>query len=68
MHFFERRKYAIIKHMNLKSSFSEASKNFTKIRNTLPGFAAHPSMASDAFSGDTMLEINFSTGQFPVFI
>lgn len=24
LHFFERRKYAIIKHMNLKYSFSEA--------------------------------------------
>lgn len=24
LHFFERRKYAIIKHMDLKSSFSEA--------------------------------------------
>lgn len=44
------------------------SQNFTRIRNTFPGLAAHPTMASAAPSGGTMREISSSAGQLPVFI
>ena len=49
-------------------NYPEAIFVIKRLATDFPGFTAQPSMASDAFSGDTMLEINFSTGQFPVFI